>query len=161
MLSSSLDVITESEDQQTFLGKAPPGVISVMVRLLRSADQRREPHGGENSGCLHQAAVPRCTDGTLVTTNVSLVCCLSSVVCPSWLDYCDQLISVTNPMVGKTLVVSIRQVFLDVLMEPSLIQTQIFAIVCPLFVCKLFTFSTSSPRPLHHPCPTIGCSCTH
>lgn len=63
-----LDVITESEDQQSFVGK----------RLL-----------------------------------VSFL---------SWLDYCDQLIGVANPYVAKALSRSIRETFLDVIMEPSLLQ---------------------------------------
>jgi hypothetical protein len=64
-----LDVITESEDQQSFLGKRQ------LVSFL------------------------------------------------SWLDYCDQLIGVANPYVAKALSKSIRDVFLDVIMEPSLLQT--------------------------------------
>ncbi|OPL21223.1 hypothetical protein AM593_01639, partial [Mytilus galloprovincialis] len=41
----------------------------------------------------------------------------------SWLDYCDQLIGVANPYVAKSLSKSIRETFLDVIMEPSLLQT--------------------------------------
>jgi hypothetical protein len=68
-----LDVITESEDQQSFLGKRQ------LVSFL------------------------------------------------SWLDYCDQLIGVANPYVAKALSKSIRDVFLDVIMEPSLLQTSEYA----------------------------------
>lgn len=64
----SLDVITESEDHKTFLGKRH------LVSFL------------------------------------------------SWLDYCDQLISIANPMVAKTLAKSIRELFLNVIMEPSVLQ---------------------------------------
>ncbi|XP_076104685.1 FHF complex subunit HOOK interacting protein 2A-like isoform X1 [Mytilus galloprovincialis] len=64
-----LDVITESEDQQSFLGKRH------LISFL------------------------------------------------SWLDYCDQLIGVANPYVAKSLSKSIRETFLDVIMEPSLLQT--------------------------------------
>lgn len=64
-----LDIITESEDQQSFLGKRQ------LVSFL------------------------------------------------SWLDYCDQLIGVANPYVAKAFSKSIRDVFLDVIMEPSLLQT--------------------------------------
>ncbi|XP_061171517.1 FHF complex subunit HOOK interacting protein 2A-like isoform X2 [Saccostrea echinata] len=64
-----LDVITESEDHKTFLGKRH------LVSFL------------------------------------------------SWLDYCDQLISVSNPMVAKNLAKSIRELFLNVIMEPSVLQT--------------------------------------
>ncbi|XP_060076606.1 FHF complex subunit HOOK interacting protein 2A-like [Ylistrum balloti] len=64
-----LDVITESEDHQTFLGKRH------LVSFL------------------------------------------------SWLDYCDQLIGLSNPSVGTALAKSIRNLFLDVIMEPSILQT--------------------------------------
>lgn len=64
----SLDVITESEDHKTFLGKRH------LVSFL------------------------------------------------SWLDYCDQLISIANPMVAKSLAKSIRELFLNVIMEPSVLQ---------------------------------------
>lgn len=64
-----LDIITESEDQQSFLGKRH------LISFL------------------------------------------------SWLDYCDQLIGVANPYVAKSLSKSIRETFLDVIMEPSLLQT--------------------------------------
>ncbi|XP_056005597.1 FHF complex subunit HOOK interacting protein 2A-like isoform X2 [Ostrea edulis] len=64
-----LDVITESEDQKTFVGKRH------LVSFL------------------------------------------------SWLDYCDQLISVSSPMVAKSLAKSIRELFLNVIMEPSVMQT--------------------------------------
>ncbi|XP_033757707.1 protein FAM160B1-like isoform X2 [Pecten maximus] len=64
-----LDVITESEDHQTFLGKRH------LVSFL------------------------------------------------SWLDYCDQLIGLANPSVGEALAKSIRNLFLDVIMEPSVLQT--------------------------------------
>lgn len=63
-----LDVITESEDHKTFLGKRH------LVSFL------------------------------------------------SWLDYCDQLISIANPMVAKALAKSIRELFLNVIMEPSVLQ---------------------------------------
>lgn len=64
-----LDVITESEDHQTFLGKRH------LVSFL------------------------------------------------SWLDYCDQLIGLSNPSVAEALAKSIRNLFLDVIMEPSILQT--------------------------------------
>ncbi|XP_021378566.1 protein FAM160B1-like isoform X2 [Mizuhopecten yessoensis] len=64
-----LDVITESEDHQTFLGKRH------LVSFL------------------------------------------------SWLDYCDQLIGLSNPTVAKALAQSIRNLFLGVIMEPSILQT--------------------------------------
>ncbi|KAJ8317420.1 hypothetical protein KUTeg_005324 [Tegillarca granosa] len=41
----------------------------------------------------------------------------------SWLDYCDQLIAIANPVIAKALARSIRQLFLDVIMEPSVLQT--------------------------------------
>lgn len=47
-----------------------------------------------------------------------------NVVCfLSWLDYCDQLITIANPMVGRALAKHISTNFLRAIIEPGIMQT--------------------------------------
>ena len=43
----------------------------------------------------------------------------------SWLDFCDQLISMAHPAVGVALAASIRQHFLSECLEPAILHTYV------------------------------------
>ncbi|KAL3865122.1 hypothetical protein ACJMK2_006751 [Sinanodonta woodiana] len=56
----------------------------------------------------------------------------------SWLDYCDQLISLANPVVGEALAISIHKDFMVTTLQPALLQlSESGAISAVVYVTKI------------------------
>ncbi|KAK3593058.1 hypothetical protein CHS0354_007847 [Potamilus streckersoni] len=56
----------------------------------------------------------------------------------SWLDYCDQLISLANPVVGEALAISIHKDFMVTTLQPALLQlSESGAISAVVYITKI------------------------